>query len=59
MVLRLLLVRRNEAKRQAAAAILSIEATSASMAQVDEKIAHELAFEDLTDKENPDFRYVI
>jgi hypothetical protein len=24
----------------------------------DEKIAHAFAFDDLTDKENPDFRYV-
>jgi hypothetical protein len=59
VLLRILLQRRNKAKRQAAAVALSIEATSASMAQVDEKIAHEFAFDDLTDKENPDFRYVI
>ena len=59
MVLRILLTRRNKAKRQAATAALSIDAASASMAQVDEKIAHAFAFEDLTDKENPDFRYVL
>lgn len=58
VVLRLLLIRRNKTKRQAAAAALSIEATSASIAEVDEKIAHAFAFDDLTDKENPDFRYV-
>ena len=54
MILRILLTRRNKAKRLAAAAALSIEVT----AQLDEKIVHALAFEDLTDKENPDFRYV-
>jgi hypothetical protein len=59
VVLRILLTRRNKTKRQAAAAALSIEATSASMTQADEKIAHAFAFEDLTDKENPDFRYVL
>ena len=54
MILRILLTRRNKAKRSAAAAMLAVETT-----QVDEKIAHAFAFEDLTDKENPDFRYVI
>jgi hypothetical protein len=58
VVLRLLLTRRNKAKRQAGAAALSIEVTASSRAQVDEKIAHAFAFDDLTDKENPDFRYV-
>ncbi|EHK97732.1 putative Uncharacterized transporter [Glarea lozoyensis 74030] len=50
-VLRVLLTRRNKEKRQAAANALAIEATE----QVDEKISHPHAFEDLTDKENPDF----
>ncbi|PQE06785.1 allantoate permease protein [Rutstroemia sp. NJR-2017a BBW] len=58
VILRLLLIRRNKPKRQAAAAALSIEAAS-SMAQVDQKIAHGFAFDDLTDKENRDFRYVV
>ncbi|KAH8807803.1 major facilitator superfamily domain-containing protein [Xylogone sp. PMI_703] len=55
-ILRIILVRRNKAKRLAAAAALS----SPDAAQhVDEKITHALAFDDLTDKENPDFRYVL
>lgn len=51
-------MRRNKAKRAAAAALLSIEATSGAAEQQDAKINHSLAFDDLTDKENPDFRYV-
>lgn len=57
-LLRVLLLRRNKAKRAAAAALLSIEATSGATEQQDAKINHSLAFDDLTDKENPDFRYV-
>jgi hypothetical protein len=53
-ILRILLTRRNKAKRTEAAAVLATELGAAS----DEKIAHALAFDDLTDKENPDFRYV-
>lgn len=55
VILRVLLSRRNKNKRQAAANALSVEPTE----QVDEKISHAHAFEDLTDKENPDFRYVV
>jgi hypothetical protein len=52
-ILRVLLVRRNKAKRAAAAALGALETAQ------DEKIEHTHAFEDLTDKENPDFRYDI
>lgn len=54
-ILRVLLTRRNKAKRAEAAAAL---ATETGVAASDEKIAHTFAFDDLTDKENPDFRYV-
>lgn len=47
VVLRILLVRRNAAKR----------AEAASGGDEQENITHSLAFADLTDKENPDFRY--
>ena len=53
VILRLLLTRRNAKKREEAATALAVEKE-----RVDEKIAHTFAFEDLTDKENPDFRYV-
>ncbi|TVY24177.1 putative transporter [Lachnellula hyalina] len=59
VVLRILLTRRNKAKRDAAAAVLANDAAPSSTAPIDEKIDHQLAFEDLTDKENPDFRYVV
>lgn len=49
---------RNKDKRAAAAAALSIEPTGNGK-DVDAKIVHAFAFEDLTDQENPDFRYVI
>ncbi len=52
-VTRFLLTRRNSLKRAAAAAAQSVDVRS-----VDEKITHARAFEDLTDRENPDFRYV-
>lgn len=54
-VLRILLVRRNRAKRGDAAETQSAGAKTAS----DEKIEHVHAFQDLTDQENPDFRYDI
>ncbi|OLN97240.1 putative transporter C460.05-like protein 2 [Colletotrichum chlorophyti] len=67
VLLRLLLVRRNMSKRKAAAAAdpanLAAEETSedgkgaAGSKASDEKIGHSNAFADLTDKENPDFRY--
>ncbi|KAB5518163.1 major facilitator superfamily domain-containing protein [Coniochaeta sp. 2T2.1] len=57
VVLRLLLVRRNRAKRLAHASLAANE-TGGDLAETgDEKIRHEHAFEDLTDKENLDFRY--
>jgi hypothetical protein len=56
--LRVLLTRRNSAKRHAAAALLAIEHAPDTEQLVDEKITHAYAFDDLTDKENPDFRYV-
>jgi hypothetical protein len=56
--LRVLLTRRNSVKRHAAAALLTIEHAPGTEQLVDEKITHAYAFEDLTDKENPDFRYV-
>jgi hypothetical protein len=55
VITRTILTRRNKAKRNEAAAALANEPTGTE----DEKIAHAYAFEDLTDKENPDFRYVI
>ncbi|KAF3008312.1 hypothetical protein E8E14_006467 [Neopestalotiopsis sp. 37M] len=54
-ILRILLVRRNCAKRGDAAETQSAGAKTGS----DEKIEHVYAFQDLTDKENPDFRYDI
>lgn len=42
-------------KRAAAAAASNGEPIAD--AQNDEKISHSYAFDDLTDKENPDFRY--
>ncbi|KAE9410293.1 hypothetical protein BT96DRAFT_983848 [Gymnopus androsaceus JB14] len=46
--LRIVLMRRNQLKRRAQ----SLEESKS------EHIAHRRAFEDLTDQENPDFRYV-
>jgi len=54
LILRMILKRRNSAKRSKATAGLATEAGNAN----DEKITHAFAFDDLTDKENPDFRYV-
>ncbi|ETS86077.1 hypothetical protein PFICI_04102 [Pestalotiopsis fici W106-1] len=53
VVLRILLVRRNRAKRSDAAETQSNGTKNGS----DEKIEHVHAFQDLTDMENPDFRY--
>lgn len=47
---RVMLMRKNASKRSAAAA--AMEGASG------ENISHDLAFQDLTDKENPNFRYV-
>lgn len=56
--MRLLLIRRNSKKR---AIVASLRETDASVDvgkdAGDERIEHAHAFEDLTDKENPDFRY--
>ncbi|KAJ4472329.1 major facilitator superfamily domain-containing protein [Lentinula aciculospora] len=52
--LRLHLIRRNQSKRQARA----LQETGASGEDVNEHLDHARAFEDLTDRENPDFRYV-
>lgn len=69
VLMRFLLVRRNKAKRTAAAAaadpssMAGEEISEDGKAGVkghggeDEKIEHSNAFADLTDKENPDFRY--
>nr|XP_036588874.1 2-ketogluconate transporter [Colletotrichum truncatum]KAF6800516.1 2-ketogluconate transporter [Colletotrichum truncatum] len=67
-LMRFLLIRRNISKRKAAVAAdpsgLAAEeiseddkAASAGVRGSDEKIEHSNAFADLTDKENPDFRY--
>ena len=48
---RAILMKRNRDKRRATAEVVGEHAT-------DEKITHSLAFNDLTDLENPDFRYV-
>ncbi|KAH1657886.1 hypothetical protein KXX15_003886 [Aspergillus fumigatus] len=53
--LRTVLMARNRKKRSAAAAAGQV---SPSESSADEKIEHSNAFLDLTDKENPDFRYV-
>ncbi|KAH6646147.1 major facilitator superfamily domain-containing protein [Truncatella angustata] len=50
-VMRVLIMRRNKAKRDAAGD------TDGRPDQDNTKISHVHAFEDLTDKENPDFRY--
>ncbi|KAL0581994.1 hypothetical protein V5O48_000052 [Marasmius crinis-equi] len=53
-LLRLHLMRLNVLKRRAQ----SLEQTKASAEEVDEGLGHRQAFDDLTDKQNPDFRYV-
>lgn len=55
ILLRVLLARRNAAKRHEASAAVAGEQAAGSHG--DEKISHAHAFDDLTDKENPDFRY--
>ncbi|GJC82910.1 putative transporter C460.05 [Colletotrichum liriopes] len=62
VLLRFLLVRRNLGKRKAAAAEEISEddgkgGVAAGPKAGDEKIEHSNAFADMTDKENPDFRY--
>lgn len=51
IVTRTILIRRNAKKRAALAQVIGEQVA-------DEKISHSLAFQDLTDLENPDFRYV-
>ncbi|KAJ3548618.1 hypothetical protein NM208_g925 [Fusarium decemcellulare] len=58
VAMRIILARRNHSKRAAAAADMGHESTS-DINKADEKIAHAHAFKDLTDIENPDFRYDI
>jgi len=35
---------------------LAVEPSSGNLLEADQKISHAFAFEDLTDRENPDFR---
>ncbi|KAM0418613.1 hypothetical protein ACHAPT_012416 [Fusarium lateritium] len=56
VILRLLLTRRNIIKRKATIEASHAEAGSEKGAQEDQ-VQHRNAFADLTDKENPDFRY--
>lgn len=64
-IMRVLLTRRNMGKRKAAADVgTGGEPASGTkdlkgVAQGEEAISHANAFADLTDKENPDFRYEI
>lgn len=53
VVTRILLMKRNRDKRKAVA-----QALGTQEGVPDEKITHSLAFQDLTDLENPNFRYV-
>ncbi|EGY23321.1 hypothetical protein VD0002_g6732 [Verticillium dahliae] len=55
VVMRFLLTRRNKGKRAAVATAGEAETLQKAG---EEKITHSNAFADLTDKENPDFRYV-
>lgn len=57
VAMRIILVRRNAAKRKAASITVGGEGEGESSKPGDEKISHAYAFDDLTDKENPDFRY--
>ncbi|KAF5393940.1 hypothetical protein D9757_000166 [Collybiopsis confluens] len=52
--LRFYLMRMNQLKRRAQ----SLRETTVSGEDTNEHLAHKRAFEDLTDRENPDFRYV-
>lgn len=54
VITRFIIVRRNHVKRIAAASAAALDVTA-----VDQKIEHSHAFDDLTDQENPDFRYVL
>ncbi|KAF5388085.1 hypothetical protein D9615_000249 [Tricholomella constricta] len=54
LFLRIRLMRLNVLKRRAQ----SLPATKANGEENDENLAHRQAFDDLTDRENPDFRYV-
>ncbi|KAH8925564.1 MFS general substrate transporter [Atractiella rhizophila] len=54
LFLRIYLMRRNVLKRRDQAKTL----TKTSGEDKDERIGHKMAFDDLTDRENPDFRYV-
>lgn len=52
-ITRVILMRRNAQKRAATAAMVGVD-----VQQADQNISHSFAFQDLTDSENPDFRYV-
>ncbi|KAI8675741.1 MFS domain-containing protein [Fusarium keratoplasticum] len=56
VILRLLLTRRNISKKKAAAEVSHADAGSEKGSQEDQ-VQHRNAFADMTDKENPDFRY--
>jgi hypothetical protein len=56
LIIRFIYVQRNKAKRVAAMSALAVEPSSGNLLEADQKISHAFAFEDLTDRENPDFR---
>ncbi|PQE27278.1 allantoate permease protein [Rutstroemia sp. NJR-2017a WRK4] len=56
VMIRFIYVQRNNTKRVAAMPALNVEHSSGDALEADQKISHAFAFEDLTDKENPDFR---
>lgn len=55
ILLRILLAKQNAVKRRNASAAVASDHDANTYN--DEKISHSHAFDDLTDKENPDFRY--
>jgi hypothetical protein len=55
-MIRFIYVQRNKAKRVAAMSALNVEPSPGDSLDADQKISHAFAFEDLTDRENPDFR---
>jgi len=55
LVTRFIIVGRNAAKRKEAVERIGLQDSQ----EVDAKISHAAAFEDLTDIENPEFRYVL
>lgn len=57
VITRILLVHRNKDKRNAALLAEAAPAEVNEVTKADETITHSHAFDDLTDRENPDFRY--